>query len=663
MVAPVHEGTLLWEPGVALKEHSSMTRYMRWLSDERGLRFDTYDALWRWSVDALEAFWESIWQFFAVESSTPYDAVLRARTMPGAEWFPGATLSYAQHMFRHASDARPAVLFRSERDSLTAMSWAELRRQTASVAEALRTMGVRRGDRVVAYMPNVPQTLVAFLAAASIGAVWSSCSPDFGAQSVVDRFAQIEPVVLFAVDGYQYGGKTFDRTEVVRDLQRALPTLRHTVLVPYLDREAQPDGLTNAVTWDEVTRSDAPLTFEQLPFDHPLWILYSSGTTGLPKPIVQSQGGILLEHLKALALHNDLSEKDRFFWFTTTGWMMWNLLIGGLLVGATVLLYDGSPGYPNLDALWSFAAESGMTLFGTSAPYLVACQRADLTPGTSHDLSRLTCVGSTGAPLPPETFAWCYEAIKPDLWLASVSGGTDVCTAFLTACPLLPVRAGELQCAGLGANVRAFDESGHAVVNEVGELVITEPMPSMPLYFWNDSDGERYRASYFDMFPGVWRHGDWIRITPEWGAHIYGRSDSTLNRQGVRMGTAEIYRVVEATPPVTDSVILGIELPGGGYYMPLFVVLADGATLDGELVTNLKSRLSETLSPRHVPDDVIQIAEVPRTLNGKKLEVPLKKLMLGVPPERAFNSGSVANPHAIEFFVKFADEWRAKQPS
>jgi acetoacetyl-CoA synthetase len=663
MAAPVREGTLLWEPSAALTERSTMTRYMRWLDDELGLHFDSYDQLWRWSVYEIETFWESIWRFFAVESAEPYVAVLPDRAMPGAQWFPGSRLSYAQHMFRHADDTRPALLFRSERDALTAMSWSELRRQTASVAAALRAMGVRQGDRVVAYMPNVPQTLVAFLAAASIGAVWSSCSPDFGAQSVVDRFAQIEPVVLFAVDGYQYGGKPFDRTDVVRDLQRSLPTLRHTVLVPYLQRTATIDGLTDAILWDDLLRSDAPLTFEQLPFDHPLWILYSSGTTGLPKPIVQSQGGILLEHLKVAGLHHDLALKDRFFWFTTTGWMMWNFLIGGLLVGATIVLYDGSPGYPTLETVWSLAAESGVTVFGTSAPYLVACQRAGLSPGSAHDLSRLTSVGSTGAPLPPETFAWCYDRIKSDLWLASVSGGTDVCTAFLGGCPLLPVRAGELQCRALGAKVQAFDESGHAVVNEVGELVITEPMPSMPLYFWNDPRGERYRASYFDMFPGVWRHGDWIRITPNGGAHIYGRSDSTLNRQGVRMGTSEIYRVVEAIPPVTDSVILGIELPGGGYYMPLFVALGDGATLDDALIATIRRRLSEALSPRHVPDEVIQVAEVPRTLNGKKLEVPLKKLLLGVPPEKAFNPGSVANPQAIEFFVQFAEHWRASHPS
>ena len=660
MPATVAEGTLLWEPSDTLVSHSALTRYMRWLETRQGHKFATYDDLWRWSVHDLDAFWQSVWRFFEVESSAPYQAVLADRSMPGAQWFPGARLSYAQHMFRHASDARPALIFRSERQQPQEISWAELRRQTASVAAALRGMGVRAGDRVVAYMPNVPQTLVAFLASASIGAIWSSCSPDFGAQSVVDRFAQIEPSVLFAVDGYQYGGKAFERMGVVADLQRSLPTLRHTVLLPYLEPRSTTEGLSSAVLWEDIASADVPLTFEQLPFDHPLWILYSSGTTGLPKPIVQGQGGILLEHLKALGLQHDLSEKSRFFWFTTTGWMMWNLLIGGLLVGSTLVLYDGSPAYPSLDALWSFAAESGMTLLGASAAFLVSCQRAGLTPGTTHDLSRLESVGSTGAPLPPEAFSWCYEHIKPDLWLASVSGGTDVCTAFLGASPMLPVRAGELQCRALGADVQAFDEAGRPVVNEVGELVITAPMPSMPLSFWNDPNGERYRASYFDMYPGVWRHGDWIKITPNGGAHIYGRSDSTLNRQGVRMGTAEIYRVVEATPPVTDSVILGIELPGGGYYMPLFVVLGDGAQLDEALRTTLMQRLSQSLSPRHIPDDVIQVAEVPRTLNGKKLEVPLKKLMLGVAPEKAFNPGSVANPHAIDFFVQFAQDWRSR---
>jgi acetoacetyl-CoA synthetase len=659
--ATVAEGTLLWEPSAATREQATISRYMRWLEAERGLHFGNYDELWQWSVTDLEAFWGSIWDFFGVTASKPYTTVLADRRMPGARWFVGAELNYAENVFKHAAADRPALLFQSEREPLAEMSWAELKRKVTSVAAALRAMGVRRGDRVVAYAPNIPEALVAFLASASLGATWSSCSPDFGTRSVVDRFAQIEPKVLFAVDGYAYGGRSFGRREVVAELQRSLPTLQRTVLVPYLDRDAGTDGLSNAVAWGDILAepTSEELAFEQVPFDHPLWILYSSGTTGLPKAIVQGHGGILLEHLKVAGLHTDLKPEDRFFWFTTTGWMMWNFLIGGLLCGSTILLYDGSPGYPDLGVLWDFAARTGMTVFGTSAPYLMSCQKADVTPGATYDLSALVSVGSTGAPLPPETFAWTYGAVKRDLWLASVSGGTDVCTAFLVGCPLLPVRAGELQCRALGAKVEAFDESGHPVVDEVGELVVTEPMPSMPLYFWNDRDGVRYRESYFATYPGVWRHGDWIKLTPHGSAHIYGRSDSTLNRQGVRMGTSDLYRVVEAMPEVEDSLVLGIELPGGQYYMPLFVVLRAGAALDDGLVTEIKRTIRAQLSPRHVPDEVVQVDAVPRTLNGKKLEVPIKKLFLGVPPEKAFNPGSVANPQAIQFFVEFARNWGA----
>jgi acetoacetyl-CoA synthetase len=493
--------------------------------------------------------------------------------------------------------------------------------------------------------------------------VWSSCSPDFGTQSVIDRFQQIEPVVLFAVDGYAYNGKAHDRRSIVAELERALTTVRHTVLVPYLDAAATTEGLAHGVLWADLLTHDGPLTFEQVPFDHPLWILYSSGTTGLPKPIVQGQGGILLEHLKIINLHTDIQPGDGLFWFSTTGWMMWNFLIGGLLGGATVLLYDGAPGYPDLGTLWEFAVATGMTVLGTSPGFLQACARADVTPGKTYDLSRLKSVGSTGSPLPPELFGWLYETVKRDLWVASVSGGTDLCTGFLLGCPLLPVRAGELQCRALGADVQAFDDNGQPLIDQVGELVIAAPMPSMPLYFWNDPEGKRYRESYFEMYPGIWRHGDWIRITPEGGAAIYGRSDSTLNRQGVRMGTSDIYRVVEAIPEVVDSLVLGIELPGGQYYMPLFVVLAPGATLDDALRARINDRLRTDLSPRHVPDEIIQAPEVPRTLSGKKLEVPIKKLLLGIPPEKALNPGATANPAAVDFYVEFARQRMAGKGS
>ena len=655
---PISEGALLWEPSDDLKRSAILTRYMAWLREARGLDCADYQTLWRWSVTDIEGFWASLWDFFAIQASQPYECVLGRRAMPGAEWFPGARLSYAEHAFRHAAPDRPAILFQSEAQPLTEVSWATLRAQVAAVAAALREMGVQPGDRVVAYLPNIPQAVVAFLACASLGAVWSSCSPDFGSPSVIDRFKQIQPKVLFAVDGYRYGGKDFDRREVVQEIVAALPTLEHVVRVPYLyeaTTDHRPPTTGPAVhTWGEALATPGELRFEPLPFEHPLWVLYSSGTTGLPKPIVHGQGGILLEHLKVLSLHSNLAAGDRFFWYTSTGWMMWNYLVGGLLIGATILLYDGSPGHPDMGVLWRLAEATRMNLFGASAPYIVACLKAGIQPGKEYDLRTLRAIGSTGAPLPPEGFAWVYEALKPDIWLGSVSGGTDMCTAFVKDCPLLPVYAGELQCLALGAKVEAWDEDGHPLTDQVGELVITEPMPSMPIYFWNDPDGQRYLSSYFTMYPGVWRHGDWIKITPRGSAVIYGRSDSTLNRMGVRMGTSEFYSVVESLPEVMDSLVIDLEAMGADGYMPLFVVLRPGVDLDDALKARIKARIRDSLSPRHVPDDIIEITEVPRTLNGKKMEVPIKKILMGADPHQAANPDSMANPAALKPFVALA---------
>ncbi len=576
--------------------------------------------------------------------------------MPGASWFSGAELNYAEHVFRNASSERPALLFRSERHTLREVSWNELATKVGAIAHALRELGVQRGDRVVAYMPNVPETLIAFLACASIGATWSSCAPDFGTSTVVDRFKQIEPKVLFAVDGYQYAGKTFDRRPAVVELQQALPTVEKTVLFPYLFGETEPVTLANTVAWSELLTHPAPLQFEQVPFGHPLWVLYSSGTTGLPKAIVQGHGGILIEHLKSISLELDVKEGDRFFWFTTTGWMMWNLVIGGLLVGATVLMYDGSPGYPDMGTLWKFAEDTGMTLFGTSAGFITACMKAGITPGKTYNLSKIREIGSTGSPLPPEGFHWIYEHVKSDVWLASMSGGTDVCSGFVGGSILQPVYEGEIQARGLGSKVESFDEQGQPLIDEVGELVITEPMPSMPLFFWNDEGGKRYLDSYFEMYPGVWRHGDWIRITPTGSLVIYGRSDSTINRMGIRMGSSEIYRVVEGFPEILDSLIIGVELPGAKYYMPLFVVMREGVALDDSLKARIKEQLRRHVSPHHVPDEILQVAEVPRTLSGKKLEVPVKKLFLGMPVEKAVSVDAMANPQAIQYFIDLAKE-------
>ena len=646
----------LWEPSAELIERSRLREYMRWLEAERGLRFEAYDELWRWSVDELEAFWDSIWDFFGVRADGERGAVLSAHEMPGAEWFAGTRLNYAEHVFAGKEDDEVAILHASELRELGELTWGELRAQVAATAAALRALGVERGDRVVAYMPNVPEAIVAFLAAASVGAVWSSCSPDFGPASVVDRFAQIEPKVLFAVDGYRYGGKDFDRRDTLARLQEAMPSLERAVVLPYLEPTPDLSGLRDATAWADLlaTGEGADLDFERVPFFHPLWVLYSSGTTGLPKAIVQSQGGILLEHLKKLHLHVDAHPGDRLFWFTTTGWMMWNFLVSGLLTRAAIVLYDGNPGYPDMGVLWDLAERAGVTMFGTSASYVAACMKDGVEPGAGRDLGRLKAVGSTGSPLSPEGFDWIYEQLGADTWLFSTSGGTDLCTAFVGGCALLPVYRGELQARALGAAVEAWDEDGNAIVDEVGELVVTEPMPSMPVFLWGDENGSRYRASYFEMFPGVWRHGDWIEITSRGTAIIYGRSDSTINRSGIRMGTSEIYRAVLSLDEIVDALVVDVPRPGTEGWMPLFVVLREAAELDDGLRREIARRVRERCSPRHVPDAVYAIAEVPRTLSGKALEVPVKRILMGTPPEQAASRDSLANPGALDWFVEFA---------
>jgi acetoacetyl-CoA synthetase len=633
-----------------------MTAYMLWLEAERGLSLPDYESLWRWSVTELEQFWASIWDYFEVQVAAPYDQVLPARVMPGANWFPGTELNYAEHVFRDRAASTVAVLHASELRELGELTWGELRERVAALAAGLRSLGVERGDRVVAYLPNIPEALIAFLATASVGAIWSSCSPDFGARSVIDRFAQIEPKVMFTVDGYRYNGKDFPRLEAAASVEGEIPTLVRTVVVPYLDSNPDISPLRDPMTWDGLSAAGAraQLEFDRVPFDHPLWVLYSSGTTGLPKAIVQGHGGILLEHLKKLNLHVDLHPGDRLFWFTTTGWMMWNFLVSGLLTRAAIVLYDGSPGHPEMGVLWDLAERTRMTCFGTSASYVAACMKADVEPASGRDLSALRAVGSTGSPLSPEGFDWIYRHVGNDTWLFSTSGGTDVCTAFVGGVPLLPVYRGELQARALGAEVEAFDDKGRPVVDQVGELVLTEPMPSMPLYFWGDPDGSRYRASYFEHFPGVWRHGDWIEITSRGTAVIYGRSDSTINRQGVRMGTSEIYRAVQSVPEVLDALVIDVPKPRTEGWMPLFVVLREGVALDDELAAEIKQRIREQCSPRHVPDEVFQIREVPRTLSGKVLEVPVKKILMGTPPEQAASRDSLANPGALDYFVELA---------
>ena len=619
-----------------------MTDYLAWLA-RRGREFEGYPDLWRWSVTEIEPFWESLAGYFGVGFHAPPARILDARRMPGARWFEGARLNYAEEVLRPETEG-PALISRREGDERVELSRDELRRRVAAARGGLARLGVGPGDRVAAFASNTPEAVVGLLATASLGATWSSCPPEFGVEAVLDRFRQIEPKVLLGVDGYRYGGRDYDRRDALARIAAELPTLERTVVLPWV---AEEPSLPGALSWAELGSRPGELLFEPVPFDHPLWILYSSGTTGLPKAIVHGHGGIVLEHLKQIGLHTDLGPGDRFFWFSTTGWMMWNYLVGGLLVGATAVLYDGSPGHPDLSALWRMAAQEGVTYFGASAPFLMACRRAGLAPGRDLDLGGLRGVGSTGAPLPAEGFVWVSEAVGEEVWVGSLSGGTDLCTGFVGPCPLLPVRAGEIQCASLGARVEAYDATGRPVVDEVGELVLTEPMPSMPLFFWGDPCGERYRESYFDTFPGVWRHGDWIEMRRHGGAVIYGRSDSTLNRGGVRMGTSEFYRVLHELDGVGDSVVVDTGGLGEEGKLWLFVVPAAGATLDDRLVAEIRRTLRASLSPRHVPDEIRAIPEVPVTLSGKKLEVPVKKILNGVPAQEAVNPGTLKNPDAL----------------
>ena len=670
----------LWEPSSEDREQAAMTAFMRWAGERHARDFGDYDELRRWSLQELETFWADIWEFCGVRASRPYEQVLDSRTMPGARWFTGSELNYAENMLsRNRAPEDVAILHASELRPLQELRWGELEAQVAALAGGLRALGVGRGDRVVAYMPNIPETLIAFLAVASLGAVWSSAAPEFGARSVIDRFAQIEPKVLLAVDGYRHGGKDFERLGVLAGILAELPTVEHAVLLPYLnpDIASAPASWPGALTWDELCERgrDSELVFEQVPFEHPLWVLYSSGTTGLPKAIVHGHGGILIEQLKKSYLHLDLHRGDRMFWFTTTGWMMWNFLIGCLFTDAAIVLYDGSLAHPEsigvpegpgssasrrlrhpLGVLWDLAERARITCLGASAGFLSSCHKQGLQVGREHDLSHLRSIGSTGSPLPPEAFEWVYSHVKSDVWLFSTSGGTDVCTAFVGGCPLLPVYMGELQCRALGCAVESWDEAGNSLTDEVGELVLTEPLPSMPLYFWGDFEGERYRESYFSTYPGIWRHGDWIRITPRGGAVIYGRSDATINRQGVRMGTSEIYRAAGAVEEVVDALVVDIPHSEEELWMVLFVVLREGAVLDEELKRKIARRIREDCSPRHVPNEVMQIAAVPRTLSGKALEVPVKRILMGTPVGEAASVESLANPQALDYFVELADK-------
>jgi len=644
----------LWQPNETAAASVNIVHYQNWLKTKHNLHFHTYSELWQWSVNHPANFWESLWQYFDILHHTPYRQVMSDAPMPDTKWFEDSTLNYAEHIFKNYSDERPAILFASENTPLTTISWASLRQQVAALSAWMRQQGIGKGDRVVAFLPNIPEATVAFLATCSIGAVWSSCSPDFGVSSVVDRFLQIEPKLLFAVDGYSYNGKPHDKTQAVKELCTQLPSLEKVVLIPYLNLQTEISGLPHAILWEEATAELViGIEFEAVPFDHPIWVLYSSGTTGLPKAITHGHGGMLLEHYKYLTFHNDVRPGENFFWFSTTGWMMWNFVQASLLAGATMVLYDGSPAYPDLNALWQLAEQAPIHHFGTSAPFLVSCMKQQLEPGNQFDLSALRSIGSTGSPLPPEAFDWVYQQIKSDLWLCSMSGGTDVCTAFVGGCPTLPVWAGEIQCRALGSSIEAWDEAGNPLLEAVGEMVVTRPMPCMPIYFWNDPGRQKYLDSYFEMYPGIWRHGDWVKITDRGTLIIYGRSDATLNRHGVRIGTSEIYSAVNQVSEVRDSLVVNLELSGGRHYMPLFVILEEGVVLTDTLKKKINDALRNTYSPRHVPDEIIPVEEIPYTISGKKMEAPVKKILMGIPVEKAANRDSMRNPESLLFFVSF----------
>ncbi len=652
----VGEGDLLWEPSPDQVARANITRFTRWLADTRRLRFGSYDELWRWSVTDLDGFWQAVWDYCGIEASTPPTAVLGRRTMPGADWFPGARLNYAEHILRHA--ARPAagdaLLFAGENVPLQAASWDSLATSVRTLATYLRGRGVQPGDRVAAYLPNVPQTVIAMLAAASIGAVWTSCSPDFGWHGVLDRFQQLSPVVLICTDGYRYGGRPYDRRDEAAQIAAGLPSL-HTVIGVNLLHPGAPAG---TIGWDEVMGGPAPaaatFSFEQVPFGHPLWILFSSGTTGLPKAITHSHGGILIEQLKLQTFHMDLGPGDRMLFYTTTGWMMWNFLVSSLLLGVQPVLYDGNPAYPGPDVLWRLAARAGVTFFGASPAYVDALDRAGVVPAQITSLDRLRAVMLAGSPVSAQCSAWFYRNVKRDLWLATGSGGTDTCCGLVGGTPTLPVYAGEIQARHLGVAAYAFDPGGRPVTGQVGELVITEPMPSMPIRFWGDEDGRRYRETYFSQFPGRWRQGDFFKINARGGCFVLGRSDATLNRDGVRIGTAEIYAALGSVAGVTDGLVVSLDRPGGGFFMPLFVTLAPGQVLDDRLRAEIGDRLRTQYSPRHVPDAIIEVPAIPVTLTGKKMEVPVRRILAGVPPGQAANRDAMANPDALDTFARYA---------
>ncbi len=648
-------GKLLWEPPKDFVESSNINNYRLWLNERFDLNLTSYEQMHQWSVENIGPFWESIVDYFKVIFHTPYDSVLDDSPMPYTKWFEGGTLNYAEHIFRNNYSSEPAIFYQSEQKGLEFISWDELRNKVARFAAFLKSSGVKKGDRVVAFIPNIPEATIAFLAASSIGAIWSSCSPDFGAESVVDRFAQISPKILICADGYLYNGKRFPKWDVITQIVNKISSIEIVVNVPFIGEEPPVKLKDKIIGWKEsLINQKESLYFEAVHFNHPIWVLYSSGTTGVPKAITHSHGGSLLEHLKYLHFHNDVKPGERFFWFSTTGWMMWNYTNAALLTGASIVLYEGNPAFPDLNILWKMADETQLNHFGTSAPFLVNCMRKGINPAKDFNLVNLRSISSTGSPLPPEAFGWVYENIKSDIWLCSMSGGTDVCTAFVGGCAMKPVYQGEIQCIALGCDLQVFDEEGKRLAEEVGEMVVTQPMPCMPVYFWNDPEFKRYTESYFEMFPGIWRHGDWIKKTATGSLVIFGRSDATLNRHGIRIGTSEIYSAVNTIEEVKDSLVLNLELSGGQHFMPLFISLNEGEVFNVDLQNKINHALRTLYSARHVPDEIILVKDIPYTISGKKMEAPIKKILMGVAVQKAIKLDSMRNPETVEFFLEFA---------
>lgn len=644
------DNPILWTPSGPRADASTMAQFERWLETNRDLKFKDYNAMWEWSISDLDGFWSAIWDYFDIQCSQTYTNVLANRGVATAEWFPGSRLNHAQNVLKHATTDpnREAIVVHSETFTRKSLTWRELERQVGSVAASLRGMGVTQGDRVVAILPNTETALIAFLATSSLGAVWSLCAPDMGHVAILDRFQQIEPKVLIAQDGYSHAGKSIDRRDIIAEISQGLPSVQQRVLIPVAG--AMPDGW---MAWDELTEDNVAIEYAQVGPDHPLWIVYSSGTTGDPKPIVHGHAGILLEMSKQ-SLHHDLGPKDRFSWLTSSGWIMWNAQWMALGQGATVAMFDGAPHYPDMEVVWRFVADEKLTFFGAGAAFFSGCLKADVAPKDELDFEALRSLGSTGSPLSSDAYDWVYSKVKEDVWLAPISGGTDLAGAFVLGHPAMPVRAGEMQCRALGNAVRAFDEAGNDLIGQVGELVCTQPLPSMPLFFWGDKDGSRLHESYFDTYDGVWRHGDWIEIKPNGASIIFGRSDATINRKGLRMGSAEIYQAVEGLDDIQDSLVVDLEFLGRESFMPLFVVMKDSVVFDDSVKEQINQAIKTSVSARFIPNEIYEITEVPRTMSGKKLEVPVKKLLLGGDPAKVVNRDSMANPDSFDFFVRYA---------